>query len=264
MNPTISKLIRPITSLFLSSCVGSVISASITLNDSIWDFNGDNLYEARLISTGQSDGFDGTALINLTSSGYTGAINSVVVEDDVNKVATWNDVVKTGLSITNWKAVAVDGFQAFTLSFRLTNTLTTSQTMNVSLAWNLGSDSSEHIYHTSDGDLLLETSDYSVVTDDASNGAGDPALYFKWADLPSAFSHTPGSGYFGLAYNSIELAAQESRDFAVVVGIASTRELATADSQGITAVPEPSHLAIFFGMCALGCILIRRARQPGI
>lgn len=56
------------------------------------------------------------------------------------------------------------------------NDTKTTRTVGVEIYGNLGSDSSTKIVTTSSGDAILETTDGWAVTDDHTDGGGDPAL----------------------------------------------------------------------------------------
>jgi hypothetical protein len=78
----------------------------------------------------------------------------------------------------------------------VTNTGTTATTYQVGISTNLGSDSGTVVVGTSSGDQTFNTADRWIITDDFSNGGGDPTVAHVIGNASSA-AYTPG----GLNYS---------------------------------------------------------------
>jgi len=120
----------------------------------------------------------------------------------------------------------------------------------VSLAYqsNPGADSNFTVFDSSNGNATLETSDLWVGTDDASNGGGDPSLYFNIHDntteyRPSSVTTTVfncfGTQGVGWEYGSLVVPAGKTVGILTVLG--QNPDQATASANGTT-FSDPSNV----------------------
>lgn len=150
-----------------------------------WDIQPDGS-----ISDGSSDAYDGGMVLN----GFSGSFNGF--QDASGRSFRVGPSTVAGLSTRRSIYVPTDDtFARFIDSF--TNNSSSSITTSISYSTNLGSDGSELVLATSSGDTAVGVNDRWILTDDFSNGAGDPAVGHLFAGngavQPIAVSHPSGN-----------------------------------------------------------------------
>ena len=152
------------------------IDLPLTLNDAngfIWDIQRDGN-----INNGSSDAYDGGMRLFIDNVQFPqfNAATSLQNGREVN-LALAN---LSGLQIS--RRIYVPPTQAFVRYLdSLVNPSASDITVEVRIDTNLGSDGNTVIVRTSDGDTAIEPVDFYVVTDDTSNGGGDPSLAHVYA-----------------------------------------------------------------------------------
>lgn len=135
-----------------------------------WDLRASSSYNTSgYIINGTSDAYDG----GLRLSGF-GVHTNVTTEGDGREVVI-GPVAVSGLEITRKIYVSDDENYARFLEI-VTNPGDTTATYTAELDTNLGSDSWTVVVATSDGDTSFSAADDWLVTDDWSNGGGDPSM----------------------------------------------------------------------------------------
>jgi hypothetical protein len=152
------------------------IDLPMTLNDVngyIWDIFGDGN-----INNGTSDAYDGGMRLSVDAVAFPTFATGSLSEDGREIVLAFQDV--SGLRVS--RRVRVPDDQAFVRYLDvLRNPTGDDITVSVQISTNLGSDGNTVIVSTSDGDAAIEATDTWVVTDDTSNGGGDPSLAHVFA-----------------------------------------------------------------------------------
>ena len=154
--------------------------ASITLPVNLIDANGflwDIQRDGR-INNGTSDAYDGGLALRVDGTAYPG--NERAVELQGGRELRLRQAILSDLDVTRRVFVSdVEGFARFLEV--LENPTNAPITATVLLATNLGSDGGTVIVSTSSGDAAVDNGDRSIVSDDASNGGGDPTLAHVFA-----------------------------------------------------------------------------------
>ncbi|MEW5801617.1 MAG: Ig-like domain-containing protein [bacterium] len=121
---------------------------------------------------GYSDAYDGYYYLYVNDTGYTGTRSTV--EDD-GREAVCDPQSIAGLDVS--RKVFVPETENWARYLEILSNPTESEIcVTVRIGGNLGSDSSTLIILTSDGDSTFENTDTWLVTDDSSDGGGDPSL----------------------------------------------------------------------------------------
>lgn len=129
-----------------------------------WDIQSDGS-----INDGTSDAYDGGMILTDFAGSPSG------FQDASGRSFLLGLSTLSGLSTTRSIYVPNDDtFARFIDSF--TNPTTSTIAATISYFTNLGSDSSTQVIATSSGDLNVATDDGWILTDDSSNGSGDPAV----------------------------------------------------------------------------------------
>ena len=149
----------------------------ITLNDAtgfIWDIQADGS-----INNGSIDAYDGGLRLSVAGTPYPHSPDAV--ESQGGRELRLRRTVISDLDV--YRRIFVSDIESFArfLEF-LENPTNVPITVDVTLDTNLGSDGGTVIVTTSDGDALVENTDLYIVSDDASNGAGDPTLAHVYGD----------------------------------------------------------------------------------
>lgn len=143
----------------------ATVSLPLTLQDRdgfIWDLQGNGS-----IGDGSNDAYDGGLVFNGFSSFTTGE-----TEDNDREVAI-GPVTIGDIQLT--RKIYVPENQAWARFLEIvTNTGTVATNYTVNLSTNLGSDGSTVVVNTSSGDTTFATDDTWIVTDDTSDGLGNP------------------------------------------------------------------------------------------
>lgn len=149
----------------------------ITLNDAngfIWDIQADGS-----INNGTIDAYDGGLKLSVAGTPYSQSQDAV--ESQGGRELRFRRAILSDLDV--YRRIFVSDVEPFArfLEF-LVNPTNAPITVDVTLDTNLGSDAATVIVTTSDGDALVENTDLYIVSDDASNGAGDPTLAHVFGD----------------------------------------------------------------------------------
>lgn len=147
-----------------------------TLNDSnnfIWD-----IQQAGFINNGSSDAYDGGMRLFVDGTAFPNFSQASELQNGREvQIGLAN---MSGLLIT--RRVYIPDNHAFARFMEvLNNPSSTDIDVQIQINTNLGSDGNSIIVRTSDGDTAIEPVDFYVVTDDTSNGGGDPSLAHVYA-----------------------------------------------------------------------------------
>ncbi|WP_270934322.1 CARDB domain-containing protein [Falsiroseomonas oryzae] len=139
-----------------------------------WDIEGDGS-----INDGTNDAYDGGQYLIVTqgaSEYWFEWFNSAGTEMGGRQIVFGPDT-SSGLSVTRKVYVPNTGNQGFARFLEsFTNTSSETRTFTVRIETNLGSDSGTIGIATSSGDATYAAGDRWVVTDDSSDGSGDPTM----------------------------------------------------------------------------------------
>jgi len=148
----------------------------VNLNDGngfLWDIQTNGR-----INNGTSDAYDGGLVLSVDGGPYPA--NERAVELQGGRELRLKRAILSDLDVTRRVFVSdVEGFARF-LEI-LENPTNAPITATVLLATNLGSDGGTVIVSTSSGDTTVDNGDRFIVSDDASNGGGDPTLAHVFA-----------------------------------------------------------------------------------
>ena len=168
------------------------LPATISGNDAVWDdvendsgtSNGDpvggsaddspglGIDDAHLVSTGQDDAFDQGMTLWVNDDIYVAPPGPTVTP---SLVAT-DPVTMSGLNVSV-EYYALTSSPTLRMQGIFQNPSAKPETVKVTLATNLGSDSGTTIVGTSSGDTVFTTADRWIVTDDGSDNSGsDPTV----------------------------------------------------------------------------------------
>ena len=147
------------------------IDLPTTLNDVngfIWDIQRDGN-----INNGTSDAYDGGMRLIIDGQQFGQfATGSLTIND---RQVTIGNFGASGLNVR--RSIYVPSDQAFVRYLdAFSNPTNADIAVQIQINTNLGSDGGTVIVSTTDGDATIEPTDTWVVTDDASDGAGDPSL----------------------------------------------------------------------------------------
>lgn len=148
---------------------------AISLTDGtgyVWDFNDNGT-----VGNGTSDAFDGAASLSISNGISSASFSSAKAstEDGGREHVARGNASLLGLDVTRKGYVPETGGYA-RLAEYFTNTTDATITRTITLSTNLGSDSGTRILKTSSGDLQSSTADNWIITDDGTDGGGDPAV----------------------------------------------------------------------------------------
>ncbi|MEO1246537.1 MAG: hypothetical protein AAFX56_12725 [Pseudomonadota bacterium] len=142
-------------------------------NGFLWDIQANGR-----INNGTRDAYDGGLVLRVDDMAYPGDDRAVELQG--GRELRLRRAILSDLDVTRRVFVSdVEGFARF-LEI-LENPTNAPITANVLLATNLGSDGGTVIVSTSSGDTTVDSGDRFIVSDDASNGAGDPTLAHVFA-----------------------------------------------------------------------------------
>ena len=149
----------------------SSVTLPTTLTDAdafIWDVMTDGR-----INNGTSDAYDGGLVLSVDGVQYPAAERAVELQ--AGRELRLRRQILSDLDVYRRVFVSdVEGFARFLEIFE--NPTNAPITATVLLATNLGSDGGTVIVTTSSGDAVVDNADRFIVSDDASNGGGDPTL----------------------------------------------------------------------------------------
>jgi hypothetical protein len=155
----------------------SPVPLPTTLNDAsgfIWDIQADGN-----INNGSIDAYDGGLRLSVDGNRYPPSGNAV--QSQGGRELRLRRTIISDLDVYRRIFVSdVESFARFLEFFE--NPTNAPITADVRLDTNLGSDGGTVIVTTSDGDALVENTDLYIVSDDASNGGGDPTLAHVFGD----------------------------------------------------------------------------------
>jgi Ca2+-binding RTX toxin-like protein len=136
----------------------------------LWDIQDDGR-----INNGTNDAYDG----GMSLVGFTG--NSTPSTEDAGREVVLGTYTSGQVSIARKVYVPNTGTGFARFLEIVTNTGTTSTVYNLGINSNLGSDVSTNVINTSSGDTVFSTADKWIITDDGTNGGGDPAVAHVFA-----------------------------------------------------------------------------------
>ena len=174
------------------------VDIPLTLNDGngfIWDIQPDGN-----INNGSNDAYDGGMRLSIDNIGFPQFNAATALQNGRELNLGLANI--SGLAIN--RRIYVPENQAFVRYLEnLTNPTDTDITVELRIDTNLGSDGNTVIVSTSDGDTAIEAVDFWVVTDDTSNGGGDPSLAHVYAGPSSAVTPvvTAPLGRIAYTYN---------------------------------------------------------------
>ena len=147
------------------------VALPTNLNDAngfLWDIQRDGN-----INNGTSDAYDGGLRLTVNGVGF-GNFNEAGQEDGGRETRIGPSLI-AGIEVSRKIFVPDDDAFARFLEI-LVNPTAADINVSVVLRTNLGSDSSTQLVATSDGDLAFTVADDYLITDDSSNGGGDPSM----------------------------------------------------------------------------------------
>ncbi len=139
----------------------------------IWDFSNDGS-----INNGTSDAFDGAAFLQISDGGsnQSFAYTTPTLEyNDREQVFAGTGPI-LDVDITRKAYVPATGAGYARMTEFLTNNTASTITRTITLTSYLGSDSGTRVLKTSSGDLAVTSGDNWIITDDSTDGGGDPAI----------------------------------------------------------------------------------------
>jgi len=157
----------------------SLVTNIVSLSTNLFDGNTFRFDIQRdgSLSDGTSDAYDGGLYLRLYAGGsnqrFSGA-NTGVVEEAGREVTIRQNAI-LGLDVVRKIYVPADGYFGRYLEI-VRNPGTAPITVDLAIETNLGSDSGTQVVATSSGDQVLDASDLWIVSDDFSDGSGDPSL----------------------------------------------------------------------------------------
>ena len=168
------------------NCVGSgslgfsSFSRKDLYDESSYDSGQGFRYDAQdsgYLSDGSNDAYDGMYYLEINEDYYDG--NFVAFEEN-DREFIFDEENISGLTVSRKLMVptTTNGFGRY-LEI-LTNTTGDPIVANVRIYGNLGSDSGTKLIRTSNGDKVVSTTDYWMVTDDKMDGSWDPSLGHLW------------------------------------------------------------------------------------
>jgi hypothetical protein len=195
----------------------------------LWD-----VYPGCYISNGTSDAYDGGLQIYVNGSMYNGAAS---LSGRTVSCATQS---MSSLQVSRKVYVpSSDAYARFTDTF--TNPTASPITVTVQSRSNLGSDSGNVLHTTSSGDAAFSTTDKWLVTDDSSNGSGDPTtLHLFWWDgaqpegQPTTVTAANGSDNIYVSW-SLTIPANATRQLMYLAVQAPNRATATTQANEMSA-----------------------------
>ncbi|WP_290518071.1 Ig-like domain-containing protein [Alcanivorax sp.] len=209
---------------------------SFDLNDAsgfLWDVEGDGN-----INDGTSDAYDRGLRLAVNNNSFNN-FTSALTEDDQRELIIGSEVI-SDLVVTRKIYVPTDGTFARFLEV-IENPTDTSIPASVRIQSNFGSDSGTQVISTSSGDTLLDPADTSIVTDDSSNGGGDPTLFHLWGTATStllADTVSISGDDLRIQYSDLMVPAN---DRIIVMHVASqnaNQSDATANLSSLVTLPE--------------------------
>jgi len=174
----------------------------ITLTDGNgfrWDIQPDGS-----ISDGSNDAYDGGLRLRVDGFGFEPFLEGLLEENNREvMIGPWS---RSGLEVRRKIFVPDDeSFARFLEIFD--NRSSSSISISVDLNTNLGSDGSTSLVATSSGDTSFSVDDDFLVTDDFSDGSGDPSMAhvfsgpFAALEPNNIFTNAPGSDDFSYSFN---------------------------------------------------------------
>lgn len=138
-----------------------------------WDF-----MDNGAVSNGSSDAFDGAGSLSISDGVTSGSFyaGATYLEDAAREHVAPGDGTILGVDVTRKGFVPATGAGYARLTELLTNNTTETVTRTITLTSNLGSDSGTRVIKSSSGDTNVSASDNWIITDDATDGGGDPAV----------------------------------------------------------------------------------------
>ena len=208
------------------------VDLPLTLNDSngfIWDVQRDGN-----INNGSNDAYDGGMRLSIDNVSFPQFNAATSLQDD--RELNLGLANMSGLVVNRRIYVPTD--QAFVRYLEsLTNPTSADIIVQLRIDTNLGSDGNTLIISTSDGDTAIEPTDFWVVTDDTSNGGGDPSLAHVYAGPGSSITPVVTAPLGRIAYTYSVTVAANSR--AVIMHFDSqnaNRTVAIASANNIVAL----------------------------
>ena len=170
------------------------------LNGFLWD-----IFTDGQIINGSIDAYDGGLQLFIDGTFFQIGASPTGTEDS-GREAVLGPVSLSGLDVTRKVFVPTDDSFARFLEI-LDNPTGSAIAVTVFLETNLGSDFSTQLIATSSGDLIFNTLDDWIITDDASNGGGDPTMVHAFS-CPGAtlepsilFTSAPGDDVIQYTFN---------------------------------------------------------------
>ncbi len=161
----------------------SEVALPYTLTDGggfLWDVQGDGS-----IGDGTSDAFDGGLYLRVDGYNFPGFSSAGL--GCGGRELSIGPANLAGLEV--WRQIYVPSDDTYArFSEVLRNPSGSAVTVRVEIRTNLGSDSNTLIVETSDGDRSFTLSDRWIVTDDSSDGSGDPAVAHVFTRSPTNVS----------------------------------------------------------------------------
>ncbi len=137
---------------------------------------------------GTSDSYDGMYRVDVNGTSYTNSLPMLAIEG--GRLIVMPPQTIGSLRVQRTWYVAENGTPVGRASVLMHNTTGSSEPSVVRVWGNLGSDGSTFVTGTSSGDEVFTAGDRWVLTDDASDGGGDPSLAHVFSNrlTPSAAS----------------------------------------------------------------------------
>ncbi len=173
---------------------------------------------------GSDNAFDGLDRLQVSGDDFVPPVSSTSRLDDGSRTIVTPVVSMSGLSVSREVTVPGTGAQDFARTLDVfSNPTGTAITVPVRLIGNLGSDAATTVFATSDGDTIIEPTDWWFGTDDG-DGVGAPAII-----------HLLHAGFFGSLPTSVAI-TDDNVDwtFKVTVNAGDTTRLATFTVLGDT------------------------------
>ena len=182
---------------------------------------------------GQCDAYDDGNYLTVNGASYSALWNG---PEQSGRAMRYKTQTMSGLNVQRQVYVASTyPFARYLDSF--TNPSSSPITVTVRLSGNLGSDTGTIIYTSSSGNATVDANDYWFVTDDGTDGSGDPALlhYFYWNGgiKPNSITATAGSDSYSAEW-TLTVPPYSTRSLEYIEGQFKTRSDAATFASTLT------------------------------